>query len=105
MPGLFNSCRILTACLDGKLMANDLEAGSESPEPASDLPKLVGDPGIEPVISSVSTLGAGRQPALCNRTLHDLAGPGLSRRRRMARSGRLAAEYGQCRHLTIKDWR
>jgi hypothetical protein len=36
-------------------MANDLEAGSESPEPASDLLKLVGDTGIEPVTSSVST--------------------------------------------------
>jgi hypothetical protein len=37
-------------------MANDLEAGSESPEPASDLRKLVGDTGIEPVTSSVSKL-------------------------------------------------
>ncbi len=56
MPGLFNSCRKTPACLDGKLMANDLEAGSESPEPASDLRKLVGDTGIEPVTSSVSKL-------------------------------------------------
>jgi hypothetical protein len=54
-PGLFNSCHKTPACLDGKLMANDLEAGSESPEPASDLRKLVGDTGIEPVTSSVST--------------------------------------------------
>jgi hypothetical protein len=54
VPGLFNSCRKTPACLDGKLMANDLEAGSESPEPASDLRKLVGDTGIEPVTSSVS---------------------------------------------------
>jgi len=56
MPGLFNSCRKTPACLDGKLMANDLEAGSKSPEPASDLRKLVGDTGIEPVTSSVSKL-------------------------------------------------
>ena len=51
---MFNSCRKTPACLDGKLMASDLEAGSESPEPASDLRKLVGDTGIEPVTSSVS---------------------------------------------------
>ncbi len=35
-------------------MANDLEAGSRLREPASDLRKLVGDTGIEPVTSSVS---------------------------------------------------
>ena len=55
MPGLFNSCRKTPACLDGKPMANDLEAGSGTPEPASGLRKLVGDTGIEPVTSSVST--------------------------------------------------
>jgi hypothetical protein len=55
MPGLFNSCRKTPVCLDGNLMANDLEAGSRSWEPASDLRKLVGDTGIEPVTSSVST--------------------------------------------------
>ena len=36
-------------------MANDLEAGPRPREPASDLRKLVGDTGIEPVTSSVST--------------------------------------------------
>jgi hypothetical protein len=35
-------------------MANDLEAGPRPREPASDLRKLVGDTGIEPVTSSVS---------------------------------------------------
>jgi hypothetical protein len=55
MPGLFNSCRKTPACLDGKLMANNLEAGPRPREPASDLHKLVGDTGIEPVTSSVST--------------------------------------------------
>ena len=55
VPGLFNSCRKTPACLDGKLMANDLEAGPRPREPASDLRKLVGDTGIEPVTSSVST--------------------------------------------------
>ena len=35
-------------------MANDLEAGSRLRESASDLRKLVGDTGIEPVTSSVS---------------------------------------------------
>ena len=54
MPGLFNSCRKTPACLDVKLMSNDLEIGSRSWEPASDLAKLVGDTGIEPVTSSVS---------------------------------------------------
>jgi hypothetical protein len=54
MPGLFNSCRKTPACLDGKLMANDLEADPRPREPASDLRKLVGDTGIEPVTSSVS---------------------------------------------------
>jgi hypothetical protein len=47
VPGLFNSCRKTPACLDGKLMANDLEAGSRSWELASDLRELVGDTGIE----------------------------------------------------------
>jgi hypothetical protein len=36
-------------------MANDLEAGPRPREPAPDLRKLVGDTGIEPVTSSVST--------------------------------------------------
>jgi hypothetical protein len=51
---LFNSCRKTPACLGGKLMANDLEAGPRLRELASDLRKLVGDTGIEPVTSSVS---------------------------------------------------
>jgi hypothetical protein len=55
VPGLFNSCRLTVARPVDNSLTNDLEAGSESPEPASDLPKLVGDTGIEPVTSSVST--------------------------------------------------
>ena len=54
MPGLFNSCTKHRRVLMSKLMPNDLEAGPESPEPASDLRKLVGDTGIEPVTSSES---------------------------------------------------
>jgi hypothetical protein len=55
VPPWFNSCRLTVARPGGKLVANDLEAGSRSGEPASDLLKLVGDTGIEPVTSSVST--------------------------------------------------
>jgi hypothetical protein len=55
VPLWFNSCRLSVARPGGKWVANDLEAGSRSGEPASDLPKLVGDTGIEPVTSSVST--------------------------------------------------
>jgi hypothetical protein len=55
VPSWFNSCRLTVARPGGKLMANDLEAGSRDGEPASDLLKLVGDTGIEPVTSSVST--------------------------------------------------
>ena len=55
MPRLFNSCRLTVARPVDKSLTNDLEAGSGAPEPASDLLKLVGDTGIEPVTSSVST--------------------------------------------------
>jgi hypothetical protein len=54
VPLWFNSCRLTVARPGGKWVANDLEAGSRPGEPASDLPKLVGDTGIEPVTSSVS---------------------------------------------------
>ena len=55
MPPWFNTCRLTVARPVDKSLTNDLEAGSRSPEPASDLRKLVGDTGIEPVTSSVST--------------------------------------------------
>ena len=55
MPPEFNTCRLTVARPVDKSLTNDQESRSPSWEPASDLPKLVGDTGIEPVTSSVST--------------------------------------------------
>ena len=54
VPPWFNTCRLTVARPVDKPLTNDLEAGPHSREPASDLRKLVGDTGIEPVTSSVS---------------------------------------------------
>ena len=55
VPPWFNTCRLTVARPVDKSLTNDLEAGPRAREPASDLRKLVGDTGIEPVTSSVST--------------------------------------------------
>jgi hypothetical protein len=50
-PGIAGCRKILTV----KPRSNDLEPGYRDREPGSDLQQLVGDTGIEPVTSSVST--------------------------------------------------
>ena len=55
VPPWFNTCRLTVARPVDKSLTNDQESRSPSPEPASELHKLVGDTGIEPVTSSVSS--------------------------------------------------
>jgi hypothetical protein len=55
VPPWFNSCRLTVARPVDKSLTNDLEASFLIKETASDLHYVVGDTGIEPVTSSVST--------------------------------------------------
>jgi hypothetical protein len=54
VPPWFNTCRLTVARPVDKSLTNDLETCPRPREPVSDLRKLVGDTGIEPVASSVS---------------------------------------------------
>ncbi len=54
-PPECSTCRLTVASPVDKALTNDQEGRSPSREPACDLIKLVGDTGIEPVTSSVST--------------------------------------------------